>query len=101
MSCGDFSVKGEVIKSLAPSMDIQVPYNIERLLYLFTNRDRERTFVASDDKIKSAMKRINMWFVPTLLLLLLIIITGVEGEHKRRDNVIVAGHHGGELGLPA
>ncbi|KAK4306402.1 hypothetical protein Pmani_021781 [Petrolisthes manimaculis] len=42
LSCGDFSVKGEVVKSLAPAMDIQVPYNIERLLYLFTDQDRQR-----------------------------------------------------------
>ncbi|KAK4316157.1 hypothetical protein Pmani_012666 [Petrolisthes manimaculis] len=88
LSCGDFSVKGEVVKSLAPAMDIQVPYNIERLLYLFTDQDRQRvrclmeeferenrvrvpedvmtslkqtvveTFVASDDYIKSAMRRV-------------------------------------------
>ncbi|KAK4303854.1 hypothetical protein Pmani_024166 [Petrolisthes manimaculis] len=88
LSCGDFSVKGEVVKSLAPAMDIQVPYNIERLLYLFTDQDRQRvrclmekferenrvrvpedvmtslkqtiveTFVASDDDIKSAMRRV-------------------------------------------
>ncbi|KAK4307128.1 hypothetical protein Pmani_021087 [Petrolisthes manimaculis] len=42
LSYGDFSVKGEVVKSLAPAMDIQIPYNIERLLYLFTEQDRQR-----------------------------------------------------------
>ncbi|KAK4318296.1 hypothetical protein Pmani_010706 [Petrolisthes manimaculis] len=88
LSCGDFSVKGEVVKSLAPAMDIQVSYNIERLLYFFTDQDRQQvrclmeeferenrvrvpedvmtslkqtvveTFVASDDDIKSAMRRV-------------------------------------------
>lgn len=39
---GDFSVKNEVIHSLASSMDIQVPYNMERILYLSANGDTRR-----------------------------------------------------------
>lgn len=39
---GDFSVKGDVVTSLAPAMDIQVPYNVERMMYLYANKDTAR-----------------------------------------------------------
>ncbi|KJE98224.1 threonine synthase-like protein [Capsaspora owczarzaki ATCC 30864] len=41
LTTGVFSLAGNVVVSLAPSMDIQVPYNLERILYLASNRDHE------------------------------------------------------------
>nr|XP_045614565.1 threonine synthase-like 2 [Procambarus clarkii]XP_045614566.1 threonine synthase-like 2 [Procambarus clarkii]XP_045614567.1 threonine synthase-like 2 [Procambarus clarkii]XP_045614568.1 threonine synthase-like 2 [Procambarus clarkii]XP_045614570.1 threonine synthase-like 2 [Procambarus clarkii] len=38
----DFSLKEEVLQTLAPAMDIQVPYNVERLVYLYANGDTTR-----------------------------------------------------------
>eukprot|EP00795_Rhopilema_esculentum_P004546 gene4546-20798_t len=39
LSTGIFSVPNEVLRSSSCSMDIAVPYNFQRLLYLATNRD--------------------------------------------------------------
>ncbi|KAI0213760.1 Threonine synthase-like 2 [Lamellibrachia satsuma] len=40
---GEFLMVERVHPSLAPSMDIRMPYNIERLVYLFSDRDRSLT----------------------------------------------------------
>jgi len=42
LSGGDFSKSDQVLLSLAPAMDIQVPYNIERLMLLFSGGDTAR-----------------------------------------------------------
>ncbi|XP_069970749.1 threonine synthase-like 2 [Penaeus vannamei] len=42
LSRGDFSIRENVCQTLAPAMDIQVPYNVERLIYLHTNGDTKR-----------------------------------------------------------
>lgn len=42
VSQGDFSAAEEVFATLAPAMDIQVPYNMERIWYLVTGGDSER-----------------------------------------------------------
>ncbi|KAF0304629.1 Threonine synthase-like 2 [Amphibalanus amphitrite] len=41
LSSGDFSKADEVVVSLAPAMDIQVPYNMERLMLLFSGHNTE------------------------------------------------------------
>lgn len=46
---GDFSVQGSVITSLAPAMDIQVPYNVERLMYLYADGDTNRVKKLMED----------------------------------------------------
>ncbi|KAG0707870.1 Threonine synthase-like 2 [Chionoecetes opilio] len=42
LDTGDFSVEGNVMPSLAPAMDIQMPYNVERLLFLYAKGDTGR-----------------------------------------------------------
>lgn len=42
LDSGDFSIQGNMMTSLAPAMDIQMPYNVERLLFLYCNKDTER-----------------------------------------------------------
>ncbi|XP_042231960.1 polypeptide N-acetylgalactosaminyltransferase 10-like isoform X2 [Homarus americanus] len=39
---GDFSLKDEVYQSLAPAMDIQIPYNVERLVYIYADSNTKR-----------------------------------------------------------
>ncbi|XP_043243128.1 threonine synthase-like 2 [Amphibalanus amphitrite] len=41
LSSGDFSKADEVVVSLAPAMDIQVPYSMERLMLLFSDHNTE------------------------------------------------------------
>ena len=41
VSCGDFSAAEEVFATLAPAMDIMVPYNMERIWYLVSGGDSE------------------------------------------------------------
>lgn len=38
---GDFSMASEVFQTLAPAMDIQIPYNMERLWYIFSKGDEK------------------------------------------------------------
>ena len=38
---GDFSVAPEVTPTLAPSIDIQIPYNMERIYYFCSDGDAE------------------------------------------------------------
>lgn len=87
VSKGDYSMSSSVVRTLAPAMDIQIPYNMERLWYLLTedstlvcelmaefettgkvsvpafltNKIKEiivDTFVASDTDIKITMKKV-------------------------------------------
>ncbi|CAL4065950.1 unnamed protein product [Meganyctiphanes norvegica] len=39
---GDFSIKENVVQTFASAMDIQMPYNVERILFHFTGNDTKR-----------------------------------------------------------
>lgn len=88
VSNGDFSITPEVTPTLAPAMDIQIPYNMERIWYIFSEGDTTLvsnlmkefekngsikvpeelakkisdvivdTFVASDDDVKTTMLKV-------------------------------------------
>ncbi|XP_006817161.1 threonine synthase-like 2 [Saccoglossus kowalevskii] len=38
---GDYSMSNDVIPTWAPAMDIQVPYNLQRMIWLFSNKDTQ------------------------------------------------------------
>lgn len=88
LSRGDFSVSPTVTPTLAPAMDIQIPYNMERLWYIYSDGDTSMikelmdifekegslqvpealskkirevivdTFVATDDDVKQYMRKV-------------------------------------------
>ncbi|XP_075263486.1 threonine synthase-like 2 [Convolutriloba macropyga] len=70
------AAKGEVHNTSSPAMDVQVPYNIERILHLATYGDSERVkawmatfystgrFEASPD-VMDTLKAMNFWSIST------------------------------------
>lgn len=49
LSCGDFSLT-EVVPTIAPAMDIQAPYNMERIIYLFSGAEQCANLLRSYEK---------------------------------------------------
>ncbi|WAR21412.1 THNS2-like protein, partial [Mya arenaria] len=81
VSRGDYSVSAGVTPTLAPAMDIQIPYNMERIWHVFSGGDwklvrslmdqfeltgavqvpadlRDKTYVVSDATVTATMRRL-------------------------------------------
>jgi len=78
---GDFSVVGDVVQTMAPAMDIQVPYNMERLLFLFTGGNSEEV-----NKIMTQMEKTGKVKIPENIMTKLQKV--VTDSHKVSDEEI-------------